>query len=339
MAQTIRLGIVGCGGIVNLFHLPAIRRVREIELVAVADLRFANAAERAPYDVPLIVTDYADLYGKIDAALVSLPHALHSSACIDLLSHGIHVLVEKPMATSVEEAQAMIRIARDRRVNLAVGLMRRFYDNMLYAKRVVDTGRFGPVTYFEAEESVPFHQAQASSFYVDRRDPGAGVLFDTGAHMLDVLLWWMGPVHEVKYWDDQRGGVEANCRLELEFASGARGHVELSRMRQFKNQIQIHLRDATLTIPTLDQQTLTVYDRLTGTNLQVKPDPAMVLLDENPWVGYFARQWSDFACAILEGRPPAVPGEEGIRALELIEQCRQVRQALPTRAWEDFDEP
>ena len=209
---------------------------------------------------------------------------------------------------------------------LAVGLVRRFYPESVLVKRIIEAGRLGDVRHFEFCEGCVYDWPAASDFYL-RPEAGGGVLADTGAHVLDLLLWWLGDWSSVVYRDDAQGGVEADCELELDLSSGARGIVELSRTRNLSNLARIEGTDGSLEV-SLDFWTPSL--RLKGfAGCQT----------ENGWFDYcwlnrptFADvvrwQLEDFVEAIRLGRSPRVPGTEGRKAIALIESCYASRQLL-----------
>jgi len=337
MDRRVRLGIVGCGWVVEDFHLPALALVPNLQLAALADVRIERVGYLATqYQVPFVTEDYSDLFDQVDAVLVALPPALHAPVSIGFLKRGIHVLCEKPMATRVWEGEAMHEAARRSGATLAVGLVRRFFDTNRFVKRGVEAGLFGTVQRFEAEESIPFDEMDLSASYVRRDQPGTGVLFDTGVHILDLLLWWFGAARNVAYWDDNRGGVEANCRLEVEMESGVSGSVELSRMRRLRNVIRIYTQDMQLEVPTFGLHELLVHDNHLGLNLRVTAQGHRTSPVTDDWREPFARQLSNFTEAILGEGEPVVSGETGLRSLALIERCHAVRQPLQVADWERF---
>ncbi len=316
------------------YHLPALSNVRNVELVGLVDVRREQAERLAiQYRVPFVAQEYSDLFGRCDAVLVALPHALHSSVSIEFLRRGIHVLCEKPMATSVHDGEAMLAAAREGRATLAVGLVRRFFDNTRYVKHALEAGRFGRVKSFEIEDSVRFDRLTGSGFYVQSGEPGAGVLWDTGPHVLDLVSWWFGDAARIAYWDDNRGGIEANCHLELEMVSGVHGTIELSRMRRLANRIRLYTDEGMLEIPTLMMQVVTISGGplAFARKIDLCPNDNHVA-DE--WIRCFARQMQDFVDAIREQCEPVVSGEEALRSLKLIERCQENRQPLPLAEWE-----
>jgi predicted dehydrogenase len=315
-------------------HLPASRLVDEIQVVALVDLELERACRLAQtYDVPLATTDYREIVGWVDAVIVAIPHHLHAAVALDFLGRGIHVLVEKPMATSRGECEEMIATARQAAAKLGVGLVRRFFDSNRLAERLIRTRFLGNVKRFEAEESVLFDRFKASPFTV--LPPSGGVLLDTGPHTLDLLLWWLGDFDEVSYWDDARGGVEANCRLEVK-VNGIPGTVEMSRTRHLSNRIRIFCENGTIEVQTLNPAQVFIDSPLfSGPICAAK---MVEVGDARQLPPFFARQLSDFALTIMYDREPFVPGSEGIRSIEVIEQCKSQKQLLETMPWMALDE-
>src|SRR5262249_52888377 len=101
---------------------------------------------------------------------------------------------------------------------------------------------------FHVQDGYVFNWPLASDFSFRRELAGGGVLMDTGVHTLDQLLWWLGDVNSFEYYDDNYGGVEAECELHLTFKSGVEGIVELSRMRNLPNMAIIRGERAELEV-------------------------------------------------------------------------------------------
>jgi predicted dehydrogenase len=321
----------------ELWHIPAAALASHVELVALVDTRIERAAALGTaYQVPYVTANYRDLFGRVDAVVVALPNFLHAPVSIDFLTQGIHVLCEKPMATSVAEGRQMIDAAGQGGAKLAIGLMRRFFENACYAKQLIDSQRYGLVHRFEAEESSRFDLKTVSPFYIQKGALGAGVLFDLGVHTFDLLSWWFGEVRVVAYRDDSRGGIEANCHVVLETDS-VQGTVDLSRYRRLDNALRLYTPDVVINVSMNDPRALVLQDG--ETRLAVAVQPAWSKPDQEAWLACYTAQLEAFAQCILQDRPPRVPGEEGLRSVALIERCLDVRQPLPVAEWERFTEP
>lgn len=324
------LALVGCGAVVEQCHLPALLSRKDCRITALVDSNRKRAEQLAArYKVPHALADYRDLADLgVDAAIVALPNHLHAPATVDLLKRGVHVLVEKPMALSVADCDAMIEAAAEKQMALAIGLMRRFYRSGQFARSLIHNQTLGRVISFDVREGRVFNWPLTSDFFFRREAAGGGVLIDTGVHTLDQVLWWLGDARSFEYFDDSFGGVEADCELHLELKSGVRGVVELSRTRKLRNTAIIRCERGELEIALSGNQTAVRFRE--GT-LQVagRAVPREQPIDAAEVRGdVIAAEQEDFLEAIRQRRPPVVSGIEGRRSVALIEACYRHKQAL-----------
>ena len=143
----VRVGIIGLGGIARS-HCDAIAGLDNVEIVAVADLLPAKRAEfMEKYNIPKGYETHTELLQDrtVDAVAVVLGHQLHHQLTIDACNAGKHVLVEKPMAISLQQCDEMVAAAQENRVKLMVGLSQHFYSTSLKAKEILDSGELGPI--------------------------------------------------------------------------------------------------------------------------------------------------------------------------------------------------
>jgi predicted dehydrogenase len=325
--SNLKLAVIGCGAIAKGIHLPVTALSNQVEVTVLVDKFLPRARQLADeYGVPAVADDYQDVIGKVNAAIVALPHYLHAPVTIDLLRHGIHVLVEKPMALKTSECDEMIEAASNTGAVLAVGLVRRFYGASQFVKQIMKNGWLGNILDFDCREGIIYRWTAASDSMFRKETAGGGVFVDIGIHVLDLLLWWLGDYESVQYYDDAMGGVEADCELYLRLQCGASGVVELSRTRNLRNSWIIRGEGGTLEVetdfnPLIRFKTKNQDVVLTG---RVTRDGVADKTIQNA----FRRQLDDFVDAILSHREPFVPGQEGRRAVELIETCYAVRQPL-----------
>ena len=323
----LKVAIVGCGAIAEGIHVPVTALSDQAEVAVLVDKSLPRARRLADrYGVPAVEDDYREIIGKVDAAIVSLPNYLHAPVTIDLLQHGIHVLVEKPMALETGGCDKMIETAHSAGAVLAVGLVCRFFASSLLAKRLIEDGMLGSILSFDLRRGSIYRWSVASDFIFRKEMAGGGVLTDIGVHCLDLLLWWLGDHDSVEYYDDARGGVEADCEIHLRLQSGASGVVELSRTRDLRNSWILQGERGTLEFGLGIDPTIRL--RTTEDGLDFTGHAAMGGLVDKRIQDTFRRQLDDFTDAICSHRAPFVPGEEGRRAVELIEECYAVRRPL-----------
>jgi predicted dehydrogenase len=321
--EGLNIAIVGCGAITQQQHLPRLTLRNDCQVVAVVDQNKERAAAVAKsFGIPQAFTDYRDLF-KLDiaAAIVALPNHLHASASIELLKAGIHVLVEKPMALSIADCDAMIAAAETGQAMLAVGLMRRFSQAGRFAKWAIDSGLLGPIVSFDIQDGFVYTWSITTDFFLRKELAGGGVLMDLGVHTLDQLLWWLGGVKSFEYYDDNYGGVEADCKLQLTLESGAVGTVEVSRTRDLRNTAIIRGERAELEVALVQNSvSLRWPDGTASITSPVIFSQEPTLLNQKS-ADLIAAEHADFLEAIRLKRPPAIPGSEGRRSIALIEAC------------------
>ncbi len=324
----LRLGIVGCGAVVEQYHLPAVLASEDVVLRAVVDPSAARAEAVAQRTGATALSAHDQLLGRVDAAIVAVPNHLHAQVATELLRAGIHVLVEKPLAPTVDECDAIIQAAEASGATLAVGLDFRFAPAIQLVKALLDAGVLGAPRRFDLRHGTQSRWPAATSYLFDLARAGGGVLLAHGAHLLDHVLWWLGSCSVESYCDDARGGVEADAVAVLETAAGVRGTIELSRTRTLRNTCVIEGQLASVEVALFEPYAQLAL-RLTGT---VAPELAARVGGEEfarrPYLAVFDRQLHDFVDAIELGRPPGVPGAEGRRAVALIEECYAVRRPL-----------
>ena len=328
----LRFGIVGCGAVVENYHLPALITRERIALEAVVDSSVERARAVAEKPGARALTDYRELVGMVDAALVAVPNDLHAAVTSDLLRAGVHVLVEKPLAPTVRECDLILAAEADSGSVLAVGLDFRFAPAIRLVKEMLDAEVLGSVRELDLRHGTDNRWPLQSGYLFDRDRAGGGVLLDHGAHLLDHVLWWLGRCAVDSYRDDGRGGLEADAEVRLTARSGGHCVVELSRTRALRNTCRIECDRGVLEVG-LFEPCARVVLQLAGDVPVLAGDVGDPDLARRPYTALFERQLDDFAEAIVTPRQPFVPGREGRHAIELIEECYAVRQPLE-HAWD-----
>lgn len=188
-----RVAIIGCGGIANSKHMPALQKNGRTEMVAFCDLIIERAEAAAKkYGTPdaKVYTDYRELLKdtSIDNVHVCTPNRMHSVITVDALDSGKNVLCEKPMAINAEEAKKMLE-ARDRSGKvLTIGFQYRRRIMSEKMKAVIDSGALGEI-YFAKANGIRRRLLPAHGVFLDKYEQGGGTLIDNGCHALDMTLW------------------------------------------------------------------------------------------------------------------------------------------------------
>jgi predicted dehydrogenase len=195
--EKVRIGIIGCGGIANGKHMPALSRQTaiEAEMVAFCDIlpeQAAKASEQFGASGAKSYTDYRELLaaGGIDVVHVCTPNDSHAEISIAAMEAGYHVLTEKPMAKKAADARTMVEAAKRTGKKLAVGYQSRFRNDSQYLKKLIEEGVLGEIYYARAH-AIRRRAVPTWGVFLDAEKQGGGPLIDIGTHALDLSLWLM----------------------------------------------------------------------------------------------------------------------------------------------------
>jgi predicted dehydrogenase len=190
------IGIVGCGGIANQKHLPALAKLGDLcEVVDFCDIieeRAVKAAKDYGTADSKVFTDYKELLNddKIDVVHVLTPNVAHSQITIDAFGAGKHVMCEKPMSHSVEEAREMLDAARRSGKKFTIGYQNRFRPEVQALNKACRAGDLGEI-YFAKAHAVRRRAVPTWGVFQNKALQGGGPLIDIGTHALDLTLWMM----------------------------------------------------------------------------------------------------------------------------------------------------
>jgi predicted dehydrogenase len=322
--KPVRLAVIGVGHL-GAIHARLLRQLSDVELVGVVD---PSAETRGAVAHELQVPSFAepgDLYGRIDGAIVAAPSRFHHAVANELLSRGIHVLVEKPMTLNVGDADDLVAEAASRRLVLQVGHVERFNPALIAAKAHLSAPK-----YIDAVRSGPF----------SCRSTDIGVVLDLMIHDIDAVLTLV---------DDQVARVEALgaavlgpnedwAQARLYFAGGCVANLFASRVAwQAQRSMHVVCRDAMATIDFAARQAklMQVDHSLVNGDLDVAhlDGQAKTHLKEHLFDDYLplinlpvaeanplADEQREFVAAIRGERRVRVTGQDGRRALDVAER-------------------
>ncbi|HAX72477.1 MAG TPA: oxidoreductase [Firmicutes bacterium] len=191
----LKVGIIGCGGIANNKHLPALASLENVEMVAFCDIveeRAVNAKEKYGVEDAKVYTDYLELLKdeSIDFVHVLTPNKSHAQISIAAMEADKHVMCEKPMAKTAADAKAMVEAAKRTGKKLTIGYQNRFRPDSLYLNEVCEEDELGEI-YFARAHAIRRCAVPTWGVFLDEEQQGGGPLIDIGTHALDLTLWMM----------------------------------------------------------------------------------------------------------------------------------------------------
>ena len=194
--EKLRVGIIGCGGIANGKHMPALRsQADKADMVAFCDIvveRAEKAAKEFGAPGAKVYENYRELLedGSIDVVHVCTPNRSHCEITVAALEAGKHVMCEKPMAKTAADAQKMLDAARKTGKKLTIGYQNRCRPDSLLMKKAVDAGALGDI-YFAKAHAIRRRAVPTWGVFLNEYEQGGGPLIDIGTHALDLTLWMM----------------------------------------------------------------------------------------------------------------------------------------------------
>jgi len=281
-----------------------------------------------------VFRDFRSLAGRVDAVINALPNALHAGANVFLLDNRVHVLCEKPLATTSADVRLCYDAAKRGGVILAPALHWRFYQSTRLLHLLLAEAALESPLEYDWQYGMPFDWPTASAFNFSREKAGGGVLFDQGIHLLDCLLSWFGPVSAFECaTDDWGSGVEANALLTLRHDGGygtVRGRVRLSNTFTLKNRLVISGRASTAEILRDAPHTVVLSRVMAGQNVRMSLGPDGSDEDQDP----FLTQLQRFIEAAESTRTVEVTAADVVATIELIERCYEGAARL-AEPWSD----
>ncbi len=227
----MRVGLIGAGAVAR-YHVAAAALIPGVELTAVCDLDPDRAAAAAAPAGARAFTDHrAMLDAGVDAVIVNTPHALHLPMVRDAAAAGADALVEKPMATTAADCEAMIAVMADAGRHLSVGHIQHFMPDKLAARRAIDEGVIGQVEMIRDHRSTDYRPGSRAGWFFAPDVAGGGAIMNIGGHCIDRSTWFGGaPAVDVDASTISRFGVavETDGSLLLRLANGVTASITVT---------------------------------------------------------------------------------------------------------------
>ncbi len=352
MSKRIGTAIVGPGKVAHT-HAQALATLPQSTFVAVCG---RNAERTAAFASQYGVRPYTSLEemvhdSAVEAVILCTPHPLHAEQACIAAEAGVHVLVEKPLATTVADCDRMIAASQRTGIQLGVISQRRLYPPVQRLRAAIDAGKIGdPIL-----GTVTVLGWRSAEYYTmdawrgTWAGEGGGVLVNQAVHQLDLFQWLMGPVEQIfgswANFNHPSIEVEDTAVAALRFRSGALGTIVVSNAQNpgLYGNIHIHGRNgasvgvqtesgsmfiagvtSAVDPPINDVWTIPGEETLLS---QWQAEDRAIAASIDTMAYYHQLQIEDFLNAILERRPPLVPGGEGRKAVAVFEAIYRSQQA------------
>ncbi|GGG19505.1 Gfo/Idh/MocA family protein [Paenibacillus abyssi] len=336
--STIKVGVIGAGSISEV-HLQSYKNNPEAEIYAICDLNEARAREKAfSYDASKVFTDYNELLAlpEIHAVSICTWNNSHAEIAIAALEAGKHVLVEKPLCKTVEEALRVEEAVKKSGKLLQVGFVRRYAGNTQILKQYIDDSELGEIYY--AKASCLRRLGNPGGWFSDQERSGGGPLIDLGVHMIDICWYLMGKpkVKSVSGNTYNRLGNRANVK-NLKFYRAADYDASLNSVEDLANALIRFENGASLMVDvsfTLhakkDELSVKIYGERGGAELE--PEFTLVsekydtILNVTPQVDHssfvfqeaFQNEINHFVEAVLGRKLTLSPVEDGVEMMKIL---------------------
>lgn len=331
----MRIGLIGYGTGGQHFHAPFIEAAEGCEL--------AGVVARAPETRAKVEADFPGLpihsslseiiaAGGIDAVTITTPPQTRRDLVLEAIAAGLHVVADKPFAPDAEGGRMLARAARDRGVTLGVFHNRRWDADLRTLKKLIDDGRLGEVWRIHSRmDQDGAHTLEAG--------PTGGLLRDLGSHVVDQMLFLLGPAVEVDAQMDvvdlPEGPTDAGFTIALRHAGGAHSHLEASKLNRVDaRDLRAYGSGGFYGSSTTDVQAQAIFagqrpaDDPAGWGFEPKANwgtlhtevgAVRVPSEQGRYHDYYAA----FARAVADGTAPPVTAEDGIRTLAVLDAARQ----------------
>ena len=339
MEKKIKIGIIGTGSISGL-HLDSYKKNPNVEIYALCDINEKNLMTMAErYGVTRIFTDMHEMLKleEIDAVSVCTWNSQHAPCTIAALNAGKHVLCEKPMATSAEEARAMKAAAEKNRKLLMIGFVRRFGNDCELLQDFIGNDYFGELYY--AKASYLRRKGNPGGWFGDKSRSGGGPLIDLGVHVIDLVRYLLGNPKPVSVYgatfqklfdrkdvkdsvgysaasktDNDICDVEDLATAMIRFDNGALLHIEASfslNLKGDEGKIELFGTKAGAKL----NPSLEIFSDINGYMSNVQ----LCTKTELDFNGLFEKEINHFVSCVKDGITCKAPAEDGIALMTILD--------------------
>lgn len=334
MAEKVRWGVIGAGGIAQRRTIPGMMKCEYAELVAVMEVNMELAEKcRAMWNCPKAYDSVEELLAdpQIDAIYIASPVFLHAQQAIQAANAGKHILLEKPLAMSADDGQIVVDHCRRRGVLLAAGLMMRYGSHIQQMRQAIRLGKIGkPVSAYA--QFTCWYPDMPGNWRQSKKNGGGGALMDMGVHCVDLLQYVLGSnavqvaaLHDTQTFHYE---VEDSSTVVMRMDNGAQCVVQSNfnipdeaarwRLEVFGDQGRL-LGDGV--IGQIDGGKLELLCTGSQQAYSAQQDGAQgsAVMLEAEFGDLYEREIRSFCLSILRGSPVEVPGQEAVDVQRILE--------------------
>jgi predicted dehydrogenase len=325
-------GIIGAGQVAHV-HYHALKNIHNARLIAIQDINLETVINFArKYKIQYYYKNYLDLLKnkKINVVIICTPHWTHEQIGITAAKFGKHVLIEKPLATTVKSAENIINACEKNNVKLGAIFQNRFSNAALKLKSCIQSGKLGKIVV--ANVLVNWYRTQdyydTASWRAFKYEAGGGVLMTQAIHFIDILQWCIGPVESIYAYIDTKTHnieVEDTAVAVLRFKNAVLGIIEatVSSYPELPAQLQVY---GTKGITVLEERRgktrLTIFSNSKESKIYMLINSKSILNGTIPKLKQSSnhkKQIKDFIESVYLNKEPKVNGREGIKSLKVVE--------------------
>jgi UDP-N-acetylglucosamine 3-dehydrogenase len=330
----MRIGLIGCGAVARKGHLPALSKMRNVELYAVSDIDGNTARKIAKkYKVVKSFTDYNKLLEQdvIDVVDICTPSPTHAQIAVDAANAGKHILVEKPLTYTVKDGQRILDAVSRNNVKLCVVQNYRYFPALRQAKYLVSEGRFGRIVSIMgcAHTPIPLQWTTSTWLY-----ESGGVLYDFSPHLLDAICWLVdSKITKISaFGGDFLGNM--NCinyaQILMEFENLSVCSASVAWLTSWSLHMDIHGTAGSANVDIRFSNLLDYYGFLDP--LQEARNSLRKLLNSGRdaisgslfrgAMGFYQELIGDFLKSIENNTEPPITGEEALQVVTILEAAK-----------------
>lgn len=331
MTRPIRIGVVGAGGAAQVVHLPILARLRDAEIVGVADPDEEKArtiadrfdAEAAP------ALEELPRFTELDAVVVCTPNDSHEDVVRTALAAGLHVLCERPLNTGSDAAAGLIEAAREAGRHLMVAMNHRYRLDLRHMRKFVRSGELGDPFFLRSSWLNQRERRPRRGWRYDPDRAGGGVMMDLGVSAIDAALWLLDfpPVERVTAHFHRGEGVEESAAALIRLEDGVTVSVEVSWELMAEGSqhglFALGSRGSARTPP------LELLKEMETGPADVTPP--LEAEEGNLYTASYRREWESFLRLVRGDEGPEDPGDQ-VELMRVVEACyRSAREGREVR--------